>query len=547
MGAKTELKLLARQQSDQNWKALPGDELIATDAASDYGAGVLVLVELGKNNQIQGVQDATRQLINILMNFSKMKEKFGAQEEEIEGWKQSLIYQSQELTRREVDIESRAEELEQWESESQKIQEQRREFEETKAQILELKDKIESDRQQLEEGWGKLHQAQRELEDLQATHSGALSDTQVQQIEVLLAQLESSVDPSGDVQQILQEVEHQLHLAQKSLEEDRVRLAQLQQQVQAQESLTQQTHQSWEYAQSSLAEAVVDCLQCQSQLDLQRELQHLLREQSMFYASLEENLQGIQSTLNEKQPVDVRALWTMSVEDLNEKTHQLSSELEKLKAFVADQEEELLLQQGTIDEMRAKLDQASEYDRLTQQSELEEEEQHYRLLNETLEGQRLSLQDRVHILEVHEDILSQRQTLNGSGSAPEVIDLAPSLDLIEGYRSADGEKLDQIDANIEHLQKALDSAQDRKIQLEGKAQELWRNLEEQGQLLRQAQQDLGLCQGKIEAYQTSLQPLETALSNLKSNLGNLAGSHEIVTHLKETLMQLGEAPEVASY
>ena len=76
MGAKTELKLLARQQSDQNWVALPGDELISTDAANDYGSGVLVLVELGANNQIQGIQDATRQLISILKNFSKMKEKF---------------------------------------------------------------------------------------------------------------------------------------------------------------------------------------------------------------------------------------------------------------------------------------------------------------------------------------------------------------------------------------------------------------------------------------------------------------------------------------
>ncbi|HEY9874104.1 MAG TPA: hypothetical protein V6D12_11740, partial [Candidatus Obscuribacterales bacterium] len=45
-GTKSELKLLACQQTDQSWSAVPGDEAIAApDEANSYNAGVLVLVD----------------------------------------------------------------------------------------------------------------------------------------------------------------------------------------------------------------------------------------------------------------------------------------------------------------------------------------------------------------------------------------------------------------------------------------------------------------------------------------------------------------------
>jgi myosin heavy subunit len=201
MGVKTELKLLARQQSEQNWSTLPGEEMIPVEIANDYNAGVLVLVELDNNQQVKKIQDANRHLVGILKNFSRMREKFRTQEEEIEGWKQSLIYQSQELTRREVDIEVRSEELQQLESESQKIEAQLQEFEAIRAQILELKEEIERDRQQLEEAWGKLHSAQNQHDQDRKT---ALSDDQVQHLETLIGRLESTLGNGNAVHQPLQ-------------------------------------------------------------------------------------------------------------------------------------------------------------------------------------------------------------------------------------------------------------------------------------------------------------------------------------------------------
>ncbi|MBD0385900.1 MAG: hypothetical protein ICV54_05030, partial [Nostoc sp. C3-bin3] len=88
-GAKTELKLLACQRTDQNWNTV-SEEVIAAEDASKLNDGALVLVELNPNRQVQRIQEAGRPLVNILQNFSRQLEKFKLKEDEIDQWKQSL-------------------------------------------------------------------------------------------------------------------------------------------------------------------------------------------------------------------------------------------------------------------------------------------------------------------------------------------------------------------------------------------------------------------------------------------------------------------------
>ncbi|MBD0343987.1 MAG: hypothetical protein ICV63_03960, partial [Coleofasciculus sp. Co-bin14] len=53
-GGKTTLKLLACQRTDQSWSAVPGEEAIpAPEEANNMNAGVLVLIDLGGNRQVQ--------------------------------------------------------------------------------------------------------------------------------------------------------------------------------------------------------------------------------------------------------------------------------------------------------------------------------------------------------------------------------------------------------------------------------------------------------------------------------------------------------------
>ena len=549
MGAKTEIKLLARQQSDQNWVALPGDEIIATDAANDFASGVLVLVELGPNNQLKGIEEATRQLIGILKNFSKMKEKFVNQEEEIEGWKQSLIYQSQELTRREVDMESRAEELSQWESESQKIEQQRQEFEETKAHIIELKEQVENDRQQLEEGWGKLQLSQRELEALQASNSASLSDTQVEHIETLLNRLETA-NGNGNLGTTLEAFETRLIQAQQSLDEDRERLEELNQQVKQHESSVVHNRQTLSESRQQLSAQLVELAQVEARLELQRSLQHQLKEQDMFYDSLGESLNQVQTALVGEISFDMSELWEMSTDELKDKVNKLSQELIKLQSFVGDQEEELSYQLESVNEMRQKIEQASEYDRLTLQSDLEEEEQHYQLLNETLEGQRKSLQDRVNVLSTHETVLEQRMSSGQGQGKSQLPDLSPALRKFQDHCESHRTMLAEVDETIQSLANTLSKQQSEHQELEATVQSLTHSLSEQEESLNQQKLNLGICQGKVEVYQAFLNPMEEQISilrNLASDNGESSDRTPIIAELKQTLMTLGEAPEAVAH
>ncbi len=542
MGAKTELKLLARQQSEQNWTALSGDELISTDAANEYSTGVLVLVELGPNNQIQGIQDATRQLIGILKSFSKMKAKFSSQEEEIEGWKQSLIFQSQELTRREVDMESRAEELEQWQAESEKIAHQRQEFEETRTQILELKDQIESDRQQLEEGWGKLQQAQREYERLQFSQSSSLSDEQVQQIESLLGQLEFSTG-QGNLSQ-LSDLEPRLSQAWATFEASKRELQQRETDVAQREAMLVALRQDLTDAQSALSNQMGTLGQVQVELELQQSRRSLLQEQKDFHSSILDNLKKVQETLLGGKSVNILRLWEMQIPELEGLVQKLSLELDKLNTFVRDQEEELGYQQEAVAEMREKMIHASEYDRLTMQSDVDEEEQHYQLLNETLKGQRQTLRDRESILETHQQILAQRQSSQGK-TQPNIVDLTPSMESLSGRVSAAQVEISEMDLKLEGLSDKHASNQAAYEQLETSCKTLSAQIQTESSALAQEKLALGLCRGRLDVYQEILQPIQDVVDSLK-RLGGSNGQGQVVSELKQVLMSLGEVPEVMS-
>ncbi|MEO1299853.1 MAG: pilus motility taxis protein HmpF, partial [Cyanobacteria bacterium J06636_16] len=130
-GGKSELKLLACQRGE-TWAAVPGDEIVPAPEDANYNAGTLVMVELSNNRQIQRHYDAGRPLVGILQNFSNQSKKAKAQEEEIEQWKQSLTFQSQELNRREMELETRQEQVEQAEADLEQLEAQRQEIEATR-------------------------------------------------------------------------------------------------------------------------------------------------------------------------------------------------------------------------------------------------------------------------------------------------------------------------------------------------------------------------------------------------------------------------------
>ncbi|MGB7416207.1 MAG: pilus motility taxis protein HmpF [Thermosynechococcaceae cyanobacterium] len=546
MGAKTELKLLARKQSEHNWVPVPGEEILSFDSGNDYNQGVLVLVELDANQNVKNVQDATRQLVGILKNFSRMRERFKTQEEEIEGWKQSLIYQSQELTRREVDMEARAEELQQFEAESQKIAQQRQEFEESRDQILQLKEEIEGDRQQLEEAWGKLQSAQR---DLDTTQSASLSDDQVHHIEALLQTLEAAIAGGSDLGVIEQQ---QAHFNQywQTLEQERSQVQQQQDSLTGQLQELEQSWQSWHQAQGSVDEAQLEFRVQERLLEAKSESLTFLTTQLQAQADVGQALQMVRDGFTGSKSVNLQSLRSMSLEELDETVGRLQKELDKLSSFVNDQEEELELQQQTIQELEAQVEQASEYDRLSLAGDLEQEQQQYRLLNETLEGQRKTLQEREGVLHLHQDILSQRQKGKGSRARQSVeVKLEPILQQLEAQQEEGDQQIQVLKNEIARIQVSAQNAEEVLKDQLAKQQSWKQQLEAREQDLNQQRGAVAQQQERVKTLEEILQPLQDVIDSVRTSNGNGSAPQgnvkETVAELKQVLMALGKVPDLA--
>lgn len=546
MGAKTELRLLARKQSEHNWSPVPGEELLPFDASNDYNHGVLVLVEVDTNRNVKNVQDATRQLVGILKNFSRMREKFKTQEEEIEGWKQSLIYQSQELTRREVDMEARAEELQQLELESQKIEQQRSEFEDSRDQILQLKEQLEGDRQQLEEAWGRLQTAQQQLDTAQ---SASLSDEQVHQVEGLLQRLETGLGNGSDAGMLEQQ---QAHFNQywQSLEEDRNQAQQLEDALDQKTRDLDQVWQDWRQTQGALEEAQLELKLQEKVLTVKSESLSFLITQLQAQADIAQALNQVRDGFTGNATVNLQALRSMSIEDLEETVSRLQKELDKLSSFVNDQEEELELQQQTINELESQVEQASEYERLSLTGDLEQEQQQYKLLNETLEGQRKTLQEREGVLHLHQDILRQRQKGKESRTRQSVeVKLEPILQQLEAEQEEGDQQVQVLKNEIARIQVSIQNAEGTLQQQITEQQSKRNQIEAQEQELNEQRATVAQCWGRVKALEDVLQPMQDALDAMRgqgSENGSSSGPpHEAVAELKQVLMALGKVPDLA--
>jgi chromosome segregation ATPase len=552
MGNKTELKLLARQQSEQNWAMLPGEETVPAEIAHEYNSGVLVLVELDSNQQVKKIQDATRHLVGILKNFSRMREKFRTQEEEIEGWKQSLIYQSQELTRREVDIEARAEELQQLETESHKIEEQRQEFEATRAQILGLKEEIDGERAQLEEAWGRLRSAQQQL--TQEQHSATLSDEQVQELEELTGRLESSLLSGETLNQPLQAIrgggtEHQAILQEfwNQMDRERQDLDLAQPDLDRQAYELDQAWQQWHAELNRLHQIQIQVRLQEETLTLKQSHQNLLSQQLEVQSDLTKGLlclrDGILGDLN----VDIEALRKQPLETLETTAEKLRQELAKLSHFVSDQEEELGLQQQTIDDLKAKMAKASEYDRMNMAADLEEEHQNYRFLENTLQGQRQTLRDRNSILKVHQDILNQRKGVPLTNDQNIEKQVEPLLAKAQEQRQSLEAALQAVDQELIDLQNALGQTQAQAAELTTSVEQARANLETQSKALDKRRGEVGQLQGRVDTIRATLQPIQDHLNGWYESLNSFSAPFEsaaaqqqqVAQELKQRILTLG--------
>ncbi|MFM7438447.1 MAG: pilus motility taxis protein HmpF, partial [Snowella sp.] len=510
---RTDLRLLACQHSDQTWSAIPNEEVLTTEELDITGEGTLWVLQLTNNRQFQGKPDlAAPELVRQLQKLSRLSEKFKEQQGEIEQWKESLTYQSQELARREAEIDARESDIED--------------------KSLELA-QVNRQQQEVNLAWERLETERQQLLALQERFGNILnlSPEQTHQLQLLINRFAIHPDRINALLPVLQTMaesaQHQQDIFNRywqDLEKNKTKAGQIHQEIQQKGEILDLRRQELESVRSSLESAKIQFAVEKNVLSNKQDFLGRLNSEIASKGELQKTLYrlatGSAETANESK-IDPAALEVMPLSELEETIKHLQSDLERLVRFVNDQEEELTLQCQSVEELQAKLSQVSEFDRIAIEEELGEEQERKRMLDETLVGQRRNLKERQTILVQHLQILRRRQGIIDLEANYSATDLDPVIEQLDSLQhETQAEKL-KLETDIHNLQENLQQIQDMIDQLDREQQAKSKDIQQEENAWRQLQQDVMQIETKIRIYETTLQPLQNQLDVIRPQTAEL--------------------------
>ncbi|PSN14377.1 hypothetical protein C7293_11985 [filamentous cyanobacterium CCT1] len=564
---KPEFKLLACQRSEHSWSAVTGEESLTAPDDASYNAGALVMVEVSNSRQIQRHYEAGRTLTSILQNFSNLSKKSKTQEEEIEQWKQSLTFQSQELNRRELELEARQEQVEQAEADLEQLDAQRQELEQLRQSLEQQQEELNRKNTDLEGAWAHLNGEMRRLEEQRAEGGSAagLDADQVATLQGALNRLTEAVMPIEALREPLTHATDGLNYHQgllgdyrQALENQRQGLEQRQQELDQQVSQLEQRWADWRQAEASLGAKREDLKLRQQAVKAHQDQIQSLSDTLQAQANLHQKIYDLLNTTDKvrlSKKVDVAALEAMELDQLQTLVGDLEKDLEKMSRFVSDQEEELALEQQAIDELKLKIEQASEFERLQLETELEEEQDRSQMLNETLVGQRRNLLEREEVLSQHQAVLRRRQGLAVEEAPVSAVDLEPLLNTIDAQRQQTTDTIQSIETEVKQLQDGISQLK-QDIEVSEAALATQRTeVETFENDLRQQQRDLAGLMGKLAVCEELLNPAQESMNGLRQSMDGLAGGVtklqevndyqlQAIAELRQTVVSVG-APQMA--
>ncbi|BAU10305.1 hypothetical protein LEP3755_07890 [Leptolyngbya sp. NIES-3755] len=548
-GGKSELKLLACQRGEQNWSAITAEEVIAADEAGKFSPGTLLLVDLTGNKQVQRVQEAGRPIANMLQTFSRLQDKIKTKEAEIEQWNESLTYQSQELTRREMEMEARQEELKIIEAECQQMDQQRQEFVAMRDEVLRQQEELERNRQELQGAWEQLHGQKQQLEERQAELLGAcvLDEAKAQELYQLLDRLMESGTSPEVMRQCHELLDYQQSLLAhhwQTLEEQSQSAQHMQHEIEQQAHNIAEQWQTWYQAQEALEQAKIKVKSQGSILAAKQEIARSLNAQIQYHSDLHQKIQNTIDGANGDSPqIDVQALENMSLEELQSIVEGIQREFDQSSQFVHGQEEELRLKEKEIQGLKDKIAQASEFDRMSLETELVDEQDAYEFLHQTLVGQRRSLKEKEVILRQHKMVLVRRGGAEPDGDG---IDFSIVFAQIEAQRQKQSEELQQIEVQIREIEAAMQQAQDQVNGQTGEQDEKRNELKQIEEALQAQRVAAAEIAGRVALYQEMLQPIQDSIASMGQHLEAIAqsgGQYAAIEEMKAVISSLTQKPE----
>ncbi len=533
----TELKLLACQRNDQSWASVPGDEAIDCEAAGEFESGVLLAVNLNNNRQLQGAPEpAAAQIIRDLQRYSRMQEKLKEQEEEIEGWKQSLTLQAQELNKREMELEAELEQLDHLNEEggggAGGISSE--ELEQARAEADRIREEFERKTQELEQAWAHLRGEQQRLAEQQADAvnstavvAAAIDPAQGQRIQELADYLASIPFPVAALQEHLNltldavntQAENSDYYG-RQLDEQQADAQQQQAELDAQVATWETQQQQVQSLRLALDQAKQNLTHQRHQLTLKTgrkdDLVRQENQQGTLIASLMA-LGPVESSngSEEKAGVDLAALQGMEMGALQKVVEDLERELDRLGQFVESQEEELKLQREAVTEIEEKLKAASVYDTSDLEQELADEQEQRKLLDETLVGQRRTLAEKRATLRQHLKVLQQRQGIVDPEAGGNTVDLGPVLAQLASEQEARQGEIAALEAEIQTLEAeiaTLAAGVEEQTTTYDQQQHELRSLENQ---LQESRASVALLWGRVNLYEELVEPLQESVHSLQ--------------------------------
>ena len=377
-GVETKLKLLACQRNDQSWSII-NNESIVIDDSGEFDDGVLVIVNLGVNRQVQGnIELASPKILGILKNFSRLLEKTKEQEQEIEQWKESLERQSEELSIRQMEMETRLEQVEQMEEEFKQFEQQRAEIDAAKAETSKIKEEFEAKSLELQGAWEQLRGQQSNLDE-RLQEAKVLDESQAATIKSQLAVLAALANSTASLKNRFNSVRSMVQSQQAILQPHWQKLTQNSQDLQSKQQESAQKATELDNTKQQLQSAIIAVAQTQKELEIKDQSLQAKQEIVKFLATQSEaqsNLLGILAGSDQdpnSSKVDLNQLENMPLPNLQTTVENLKKDLEKVAKFVNDQEEELGWQCKAVEELEQKISQMGEFERLTVEQELADE------------------------------------------------------------------------------------------------------------------------------------------------------------------------------
>lgn len=110
----TQLQLLARNSSENQWEVLVSQGVISTSKDVPFSEQMLLIAEIEGDDQVVSVVDATEWVLSLIKDYLSLgvtPKQLESEIERAEQWRQSLTLQTQEVRRRTLETAARRDEI----------------------------------------------------------------------------------------------------------------------------------------------------------------------------------------------------------------------------------------------------------------------------------------------------------------------------------------------------------------------------------------------------------------------------------------------------